>query len=258
MALDIIVLVILLFSTGIAFFRGFIREALTVVTLILSMAAAHFLGPLLEPAMGQWIGIEQGADPGKFLGVIPKDLAAIILSKAAFFFGVMIALSITTHFFAEYIKSIGLGAIDRSMGALFGFVRALLVVLLLYLPLHILLNEETKQSWFDGSKSYVYLESGSEFIAQQMPEDFIQEKFEKAQETVDEAPEMNKVRAKLQEMNLLGDTLSPEEKSRIIQEKYESGELQKFFEEEGYDEDFRNQIDLLFQNVQDPAANLNE
>lgn len=252
MILDIIVLIILLLSTGIAFFRGFIREALSIATLLLAIGAAYLVGPLLEPLIANWMGVVPGEEPEKFLGVLPKDLVAQIAAQGSVFLLVMISLSIVTHIFAEYIKSIGLGAVDRSLGALFGFIRAVIVLILLYLPIHILVDQETRDSWFETSKSRVYLETGSEFAASRIPEDFIQEKFQKAQKTVDETPQVNRVRERLQQMDLLRDDLTAEERAKLVREKFENGELDQMFEEEGYSEEFRDQIDQLFQeqNIQ--------
>jgi membrane protein required for colicin V production len=57
----------------------------------------------------------------------------MVISFAAVFLSVLIVMSMVTMLASTLIRTVGLGSVDRLLGALFGFVRGLLVVLLLVL-----------------------------------------------------------------------------------------------------------------------------
>ena len=78
MVFDVIVLIVLLVSALIAFLRGAIREMLTILGVVGGMAAAWYAGPLLIPHMEGWLGVQEGVEPEKLLGVLPYDILAKI------------------------------------------------------------------------------------------------------------------------------------------------------------------------------------
>lgn len=261
MILDIVVLVIVLVSAAIAFLRGFIREALGIVTLALALIAAYTFGPYLQPLMEGWLGVEAGADePAKLFGVLPMNFVALICSRGLIFLVVLVALSIVTHIFAEFIKSVGMGAVDRSLGVVFGVVRAFLLVCILYLPVHFTVEDKTKDEWFKDSFTYYYVAKGTETLVALMPQDMVKDKIDEAQKTIEDSDQVKTAREKLMQMDLLRSDLTPEERAKLVREKWQSGELKEAFEGEGYSEEFRNKIDGLFEEnaVEGTAENYNQ
>lgn len=257
MILDIAVLVVVLISSLIAFLRGFIRESLTLVTLGLALAAAYFGAPHLQPFMEGWLGVVPGEEVGKLFGILPMDIVAYVLSRGAIFLTVLIALSIASHLMAEAVKAMGLGAIDRSLGVVFGLLRAMLVIAVLYLPVHLLVDAETKGRWFANSKTHAFVEAGSAKMASLIPSDKLKEKFEKTQGALVDGDVADKAGEKLKVLNILRGDLSTEEGAKILREKLESGELDEVLDGEGYSQEFRDTIDELFQES-GAAADLNE
>ena len=245
MFLDIFVLFILAVSTLIAFMRGFIREALTLVTLWVASAAAYYGGAHLEPFMNQWLGIEEGKEAGRLLGAIPMPLVSSALSYGLIFIVMLLIFSISSHFLAEFIKSLGLGAVDRSLGALFGFLRGLLLLAILYLPIHFLLDQKTKDSWFDGSRSIVYLEKASTTLADWLPEDLIEETQSVAKQEQNEKTSSG-AREKLQALDVL-QSISPEDREKLLKLKESGGTIDP--ESQGYSDEFRQQLDSLFKET---------
>ncbi len=260
MVLDILVLILFVASTALAFFRGFIRESITILGLGLAMAAAYIGGPLLAPVVAGWMGVQEGVPAEKLMGILPMDMLAKLLASGGLFILVSIIFSIVSHLLAETIKSMGLGAVDRSLGALFGFLRAGLIAILLYFPVYYLLNDQTKHSWFDSSKSFIFLEKSVAYMSTKLPDNFIQNQVDKAESITANPDVQNTAREKLQEMNLLPDGLSNEEAATLMRKKYESGELQESLKQGGYSEDFRNTLDALIENNIDAdiEKNLNE
>jgi len=72
-----------------------------------------------------------------FVSVLPLSITdeslRMIISFAAIFIAVLIVMSMFTMLASALIRTVGLGSVDRFLGALFGFARGLLVVLLLVL-----------------------------------------------------------------------------------------------------------------------------
>ena len=243
MILDVLVLVIIAISTLIAFWRGFVREALTIVTLGLSATGGYFLGSMLDPFMLEWLG---GEGAKRIFGIIKATMLSAILARMSVFLVIFIILSIATHMFSEFIKSIGLGAVDRSLGAVFGIVRAVFVCMLLYLPAYFIVSPESKGEWLADSRSHVYLEQGAQYLAGFIPSNFVDDKLEGAQQAA-QSDVVQSARDKLQAMDLLRPDLNLQQQAEHIRQKYESGELDNVLQQQGYSDDFRNQLDNLIQ-----------
>jgi membrane protein required for colicin V production len=72
-----------------------------------------------------------------FVTVLPlsitDDSLRMLVSFFAIFLSVLIVMSMVTMLASALIRTVGLGSVDKFFGALFGFARGLLVVLLLVL-----------------------------------------------------------------------------------------------------------------------------
>ncbi len=240
MIVDILVLAVLLISALIAFLRGFIREVLTITGVVGGLAAAYIGGPLLSPLMRGWLGVEEGVEPERLFGILPFDIVADTLSYGVIFIIVVVLLSVLSHFLAETAKSIGLGAVDRTLGFIFGLLRGIILLGLLYLPVHLFIDDETKAGVFEGSKTHFYLERTSATLAEFIPSSAVED-MEEGVSTLEEASETRK---KLEEINLL-------------RRDGESAPAQNTPEQnsEGYSEEFRDKMDQLFEEKE---GNLNE
>jgi len=131
---DTIIGIIIILSTVIAFFRGFVREVLTIVNLLAATAAAYYLGDDLIPSMQSWLGVESGKEAEEIFGVIPPDVLGVFLAYAAVFFGTFIILILAGMAISSTIDAMGLGALDKTLGMLFGAFRGYLLIFLLYIP----------------------------------------------------------------------------------------------------------------------------
>lgn len=237
MIVDIIVLAVLLISALIAFMRGLIREVLTIAGVIGGLAAAYFGGPLLKPHMRDWFGVVEGEEPERLMGFLPYDIVADALSYGVIFIAVVIILSIISHFLAEGVRNIGLGAVDRTLGFIFGLLRGIIILGLLYLPVHLFIDDETKEGMFEGSTTQFYLERTAEMIAEWLPEDAI----EKAEDGIEEIEEISETRKKLEEIELLkSDESEPPRSEPAGEDNVEKNE--------GYNDEFRDNMDQLFQD----------
>lgn len=247
MIVDILVLAVLLISALIAFLRGVIREILTITGVVGGLAAAYFGGPLLLPHMRGWFGVEEGIEPERLFGILPYDIVADALSYGAIFIVVVIVLSILSHFLAEGARSVGLGAVDRSLGFVFGLLRGIVLLGLLYLPVHFFIDEDSKESWFASSKTHFYLERTAAAMAEFIPSDAVEE----AEKNIEDIEEASKTRKKLEEINLL----KRDGEDEVSQPDRPSGE-----NNEGYSDEFRQKMDQLFEEEVDgqKQKNFNE
>lgn len=201
MILDIAVLAVLLVSAIIAFLRGFIREVLTILGVVGGLAAAYFGGPHLSPVVRGMFTPGEGEEPEKFFDIIPYDVAADAIAYGSIFIIVVIVLSIASHFIAGWAKAIGLGAVDRTLGVMFGLVRGAVILGLLYLPAYMIVDKETRGDWFKDSRTHFYLDASAGWMVSALPESFtddIKKKTEEAGESMAES-----TREKLQELDVL-------------------------------------------------------
>lgn len=219
---DIGVVLVLLISAGVSFFRGFIREVLTIFGVLGGAMAAFMFGDDLKPLMASWFGIEKDKDPGKLFDLIPMNLVADVAAYASIFIGVFILLQVISHFLASAVRALGLGPVDRTLGVFFGIGRGILLLGILYLPFSLILPD-SKKEWLNDSKTMFFVQETSEWMASYLP----QEKDAKA------AAETT--RDKLKEIDVLGD-------KRIVPDAVQKMEDLK---QQGYDAMDRNNLDKL-------------
>ena len=149
-AADIFIIIVVLISAGVAFFRGLIREVLTIAGVIGGLAAAVLFGGSLIPMMEGFLGVGESEETKKLFDIIPYEYIAIALAYGAVFLGVIIGLSILSHFLTKAAASIGLGPIDRTLGIAFGIARAVLLLGVLYLPVHLMFSDKDKEANMGG------------------------------------------------------------------------------------------------------------
>ena len=115
---DFVVLIIVVVSVLLSIFRGIVRESLSLAGWVVAYMVAKIFAK-------------------DFVTVLPPDITdeslRMVISYSAVFLAVLIVMSMTTMLASTLIRTVGLGSVDRLLGALFGFARGLLVVLLLVL-----------------------------------------------------------------------------------------------------------------------------
>ncbi len=114
-AFDYAVIVILLASLALGLWRGLIGEVLALLAWVLAALAAWQFGPEIGAL------ITAIADPG----------LRVLAGYAAVFIGVLIVLALVRLAVRGLLKALGLTAVDRVFGVLFGVARGLLIVLVL-------------------------------------------------------------------------------------------------------------------------------
>lgn len=168
--LDSIVGIVILLSVVFAFFRGFVKEMLTIVNLVGAAGAAYFIGPRLLPFFNEQLGVkvvEQGVQPApeavKIWGIIPPEIMAMFLSYTACFFAVFLILTLAGLYISGTVKALGLGPLDKTLGVAFGAVRGFLLAFLFYLPFGYFMTPDQHPDWAKKSISVAFLQDAYEY-----------------------------------------------------------------------------------------------
>ena len=124
---DYAILVVLAISAILATLRGMTREALGLLGWVLSIIVARLLAPLLE-------------DP--IIAVIPNEDLSAGIAWAIPFIVMVILWFVLATLISPGLKKAGLGALDRWLGVVFGFIRGVFMVTAIYLGVVIGLGGE--------------------------------------------------------------------------------------------------------------------
>jgi len=147
-AFDIGVLVVVGLSTILAFGKGFATVALSLAAWAGAFAAVIFGNAFVEPYMQEWVN--------------PPELASI-LSVVAVFFVALFGLKMIGSLIGSTIKNSPIGFLDRSLGALFGLVRGMVIVSLLYFGFTKIFPDR-EVPWIDNAKTKPLVAWGAEML----------------------------------------------------------------------------------------------
>ncbi|WP_173931286.1 CvpA family protein [Chelativorans sp. Marseille-P2723] len=153
--LDGILVGFTLVSAMLAMVRGFSREILSIASWIVAAFAAYFLYPVVLPYVTPHIG---------------NATVALIVSAAAVFLVVLVIVTIITMKMADFIVDSRIGALDRTLGFLYGAARGILVVAVALLFLNWLLASNPP-SWISEAKSRPLLEGVGSWLQGLLPDD---------------------------------------------------------------------------------------
>jgi len=153
--LDGIVIAVMLFSAVLAMVRGFSREVLSVVSWIVAAGAAYFLYPYLVPFASKYT---------------ESHTIAMIGSAAVIFVVVLIIISFITMRVADFIIDSRIGALDRTLGFIFGAARGLLLVVVAMLFFNWLVAPPQQPTWISEAKSKPLIDSLGNKIVNMLPE----------------------------------------------------------------------------------------
>lgn len=140
---DGIVLAVVLFSAVLAMVRGFSREILSIASWVGSVAAAYYLYPLLLPYARNYTD---------------DDKIAIAGSAGLVFLVALIIISFITSRVADFIIDSRIGALDRTLGFLFGAARGLLLLVVAVAFWNWLVDVRTQPEWVTQAKSKPFLD----------------------------------------------------------------------------------------------------
>jgi membrane protein required for colicin V production len=153
--LDLLLAGIMLISGLLALMRGFTREVLTLFAWGLSALAAYyvFLKKFMFDVAMQYISNEK---------------AAMIAVCAAAFLITLIIVSIISVKISDAVTDSAVGAVDRTLGFIFGLARGLLLVTAAY-SFYGWLNSERQDDWIKNAQSLPLIKSTGRLILSSLP-----------------------------------------------------------------------------------------
>jgi len=145
---DIAVIAVILVSGVFAYWRGFVREALSIAAWVFAAAAAYYAFPYALPLAERFL---------------PKGTTADIATGAGGFLIALIVFHILAKAIANRVKHSTLSPIDRALGLIFGLARGVILVCVAYIALAWFMPAgEKRPAWLAESRTLPFLEAGAE------------------------------------------------------------------------------------------------
>jgi membrane protein required for colicin V production len=154
--LDLVLLAVMLVSGLLALVRGFMREILSIAAWGAAALVTLYSFSKLLPTAKTYFN---------------NDTVAAIVVVAGAFIGTLIVVSVITVRISDMILDSRIGALDRTLGFLFGLARGLLIVVVAYEFFIWLVPDKQQPDWVRGAKSKVVLASAGEWLKGLLPDD---------------------------------------------------------------------------------------
>jgi len=156
--LDIILLGVMLVSALLAMIRGFMREILSIAAWVIAAGATLYAYAKLLPKV-------------KETAFFTNDIVAAGVVIGGTFLLTLIIVSVITVRFSDMVLDSRVGALDRTLGFLFGLGRGLIIVVVAFLFFAWLVPPRTQPTWVANAKSKVVLQSTGDWLMSMLPDD---------------------------------------------------------------------------------------
>ncbi|MGB6427654.1 MAG: CvpA family protein [Methyloceanibacter sp.] len=150
--LDVILVVIMLISGFLAMVRGFTREVLSIFSWAVAAVAALYLTPKYWQTVESYFPSPGFAQIGFAVGV---------------FLITLIVVSLITFRISDRVLDSRVGALDRTLGFLFGLARGFLLVAIVFILFSALARDQP--TWITEARSYSILKQTQVAIESLMP-----------------------------------------------------------------------------------------
>ena len=154
--LDLAVLAAVLVSGLLAMLRGFTREVLAILSWVAAAAAAYYFYPMVLPYITPHIS---------------KTEIALAAAISAVFIVSLILVSLVTVKLSDIILDSKIGALDRTLGFVFGAVRGLLLAIVAFVFYSWLVNDANQPVWVRNAHTKPILQAGGEKLRELLPDD---------------------------------------------------------------------------------------
>jgi membrane protein required for colicin V production len=154
--LDLAVLGIVLVSALLSMMRGFTREVLAIASWAAAAAAAYYFYPMVMPYLTPYIH---------------KEIIAQAAAVAIVFFVTLIVVSLFTVRLSDAILDSRVGALDRSLGFVFGVARGFLLAVVAFSIFNWLVSEKQQPEWVKNARTRPVLTETADRIVALLPSD---------------------------------------------------------------------------------------
>ena len=153
--LDMILLAVMLVSALLAMVRGFMREILSIASWAAAAIVTIYSYPRLKPIVQQYF---------------TNDIVASAATIGVAFLGTLLVVSIVTIKISDTVLDSRVGALDRTLGFLFGLGRGLIIVVVAFMFLDWLVPAKSQPKWATDAKSRFVLQGTGEWLVSMSPD----------------------------------------------------------------------------------------
>jgi membrane protein required for colicin V production len=154
--LDMILIGVMLISALLAMIRGFMREVLSIAAWGIAAIVTLYSYAKLLPFAKTYFN---------------NDIVATAVVVGGTFVLTLLVVSVITVRFSDMVLDSRVGALDRTMGFLFGLGRGLIIVVVAFLFFAWLVPERSQPEWVRSAKSRVVLQGTGDWLISMLPDD---------------------------------------------------------------------------------------
>jgi membrane protein required for colicin V production len=154
--LDIILLIVMLISGLLAMIRGFMREILSIGAWGVAAVVTLYSYSRILPMAKQYF---------------TSDTVAAAVSVGGVFLATLLIVSIITARISDMVLDSRVGALDRTLGFLFGLGRGLVIVVVAFLFFAWLVPDRSQPEWVRSAKSKLVLQNTGQWSMSMLPDD---------------------------------------------------------------------------------------
>lgn len=154
--LDIGLLVVMLISGILAMVRGFMREILSIAAWLIAAGVTLYGYARVEVYVRDYVS---------------NDLLAKGIAIGGLFLVTLLVVSLFTVKISDLVLDSRVGALDRSLGFLFGLARGLIIMVVAFLFFAWLVPAKSQPDWVTGARSRVVLQATGDWLLSMLPDD---------------------------------------------------------------------------------------
>ena len=154
--MPITLLDIILIGVMLAMIRGFMREILSIAAWIIAAVATLYFYAKLLPFAKSYFN---------------NDIVAAAVVVGGTFLVTLLIVSVITVRFSDMVLDSRIGALDRTLGFLFGLARGLIIVVIAFLFFAWLVPDRSQPEWVRSAKSRVVLQGTGDWLMSMLPDD---------------------------------------------------------------------------------------
>ena len=166
--LDLIYLVITIWSLISCYKKGFILSVLSMAKWLLAYVITLILFPRVKPYVKDIIDNEYVLDVG--LGI-------------TIFIIVIFLVLLVNKGISKAVRYTGIGGLDTTFGFFFGFIKAYIISVCIFSGIHIVYNYDKWPINTDKSYTFPYLEKGSSYLIKEFPNE---KTYQKSREKIED------------------------------------------------------------------------
>ena len=154
--LDLGLLAVMLISGLLAMVRGFMREILSIAAWLIAAAVTLYGFARAEIFVKQYV---------------TNELVAKAVAGLGLFLLTLLIVSLFTVKISDLVLDSRVGALDRSLGFLFGLARGLIIMVVVFLFFSWLVPQKSQPEWVKGARSRVVLQGTGDWLLSVLPDD---------------------------------------------------------------------------------------